>query len=142
MLHVLAERYPTIEENVMTVTGKYRGTQEYLLAYQELLTAARYDGVVTYQELASLLGLPLQGSHMGKQVGLLLGEVSEDEHQQGRPMLSAVVVGVSGEPGPGFYALAKELGKLLDDTDKEANRRFWRQEKQAVYATWRKKFTV
>jgi hypothetical protein len=118
-------------------TSKYRGSKNYLLVYSELINAARYRGIVTYQEIASIMGLPLQGNHMGREIGLILGEISEDEHQNGRPMLSAIVVSSIGKPSGGFFNLAKILGKLQDDSD-EGQRRFWEREKAAVYQTWRK----
>lgn len=75
---------------------------------------------------------------MGKEVGAIIGAISEDEHSYGRPMLSAVVVNTSGSPGSGFFALAKDLGHLSDDSD-VAKQQFWEREKQAVYAAWQKK---
>ncbi|MBM3188789.1 MAG: hypothetical protein FJZ90_08725 [Chloroflexi bacterium] len=117
-------------------SGKHRGSKDYLRVYCELIQAARYRGTVTYQEIAQMLGLPPKGSYMGARIGQILGEISEDEVRNGRPMLSALAVNVSGAPGPGFYALARELGRL-DTEDKEAERRFWEQERQAVYETWR-----
>lgn len=119
---------------------KYRGTIEYHLVYNELITAARYRGTVTYQEIAKIIGLPLQGSYMGSQIGYLLGEISEDEIAQGRPMLSAVAVGVSGEPGDGFYGLAKELN-LFSGESLEEKRNFWHQERDSVYKLWQKKLS-
>lgn len=117
-----------------------RGTKAYLLIYAELITAARYRGTVTYQELAELVGLPLQGIYMGAELGEYLGEIVEDEVKQGRPMLSAITVRVTGKPGPGFFALAKELGKLSSD-DEGVQETFWEAEKQAVYETWQRSFT-
>jgi hypothetical protein len=78
------------------VTDKYRGTGKYFLVFNDLGLAAKYRGTVTYQELADLVGLPIVGAHMGTEVGHVLGEISEDQHKLGRPMLSAVAVGVSG----------------------------------------------
>lgn len=120
------------------VKDKYRGKIAYHQVYNELIIAARYRGTVTYQELAQLMELPLSGSHMGHEVGQILGEISEDEQQQGRPMLSAVAVGVSGEPGEGFYAFARDLGKLQAATPTE-KRQFWEAERAAVYETWRRR---
>jgi hypothetical protein len=77
----------------------YRGSKEYLLIYSELIKAAQHHGVVTYQELADLVGLPLQGNFMGKELGHYTGEISREEMEHGRPMLSAIVVGASGKPG-------------------------------------------
>ena len=115
----------------------YRGSKEYLLIYSELIRAAQHHGIVTYQELADLVGLPLQGNYMGKELGHYTGEISREESEHGRPMLSAIVVGSSGKPGGGFFGLAKELGKLTSDDPAEQNA-FWEAEKRAVYETWKK----
>lgn len=116
--------------------SKYRGSKDYALVYSELITVAKYRGYVTYQEIAKLVGLPLQGNYMGKEIGHLLGEISEDEVSHGRPMLSVIVVSTTGTPGPGFYELARALGKL-DSTDKDKERSFWEHEKKALYETWK-----
>lgn len=113
------------------VNSKYRGTPNYVRVLAELVHAAEYRGVTTYQDLALIMGLPLQGSHMAREIGLVLGEISEDEVNAGRPMLSSVAVGVSGKPGSGFYELAKQLGKFSGQPDDEES--FWRQERQSAY---------
>lgn len=117
------------------VKDKYRGTIDYALVYSELITAAKYRGTVTYQEIAKMMGLPLTGNYMQNLIGQILGEISDDEVEKGRPMLSAIVVGVKGVPGQGFYNFARELGRLTDQTDEE----FWEAEKKAVYDTWKVK---
>lgn len=114
---------------------KYRGTREYALVHAELITAARYRGTVTYQEVAQVMGLPLRGSHMAREVGQMLGSISEDEAASGRPMLSAIAVGVSGRPGDGFFGFARDLGKLKGEA-REEEQRFWEGERAAVYETW------
>jgi hypothetical protein len=122
------------------MVNTHRGTKAYLLIYAELITAARYRGTVTYQELAELVGLPLQGIYMGAELGEYLGAIVEDEVKHGRPMLSAITVRVTGKPGPGCFALAKELGKLSSD-DEGVQQAFWEAEKKAVYETWQRSFT-
>lgn len=119
------------------VTDKYRETKEYHLVYGELITAARYRGTVMYQELAQIMGLPLSGNHMQRELGQILGEISEDEHSRGRPMLSAAAVGTSGMPGAGFFGLANDLGSLDDDSP-EGRRQFWESERAALYDVWRR----
>jgi shikimate kinase len=79
------------------------------------------------------MGLPMKGSHMGAEIGWILGEIAEDEVKASRPMLGAVAVGVSGKPGPGFLALARKLGKLSKAQDEQT---FWRSERDAAYAAW------
>jgi len=93
------------------MTKQYRGSKEYQLVFAELITASKYRGTLTYQEVAKLLGWPLTGQYMGTEIGRILGEISEDEASNGRPMLSAIVTTVEGYPGPGFFELARQLGK-------------------------------
>ena len=118
---------------------KYRGSKAYMLVYSELINAARCRGVTTYQAVAQIMGLPMTGNHMGREVGQLIGEISHEEIQNGRPMLSALAVGTSGVPGDGFYTWAKDLGRLRDDS-KQTNEQFWRQECEAVYSAWKREF--
>jgi len=113
----------------------YRGTKEYSIICAELITAAKYRGTITYQEIAKILGMPLQGSYMGSEIGRLLGAISEDEVANGRPMLSAIAIGVKGDPGPGFFNWARHLGRFTSK-DEQA---FWESECKAVYDTWKVK---
>lgn len=115
--------------------NKYRGTTTYVHVLAELVRAAQYRGVTTYQDMAVIMGLPVTGSHMGKETGQMLREISVEEVAAQRPMLTAVVVGVQGKPGDGFYVLAGELGKMKAGEDEHA---FWEREREAVYAAWRR----
>ena len=117
------------------VKDKYRGKTRYFHVIAELVRAAQYRGITTYQDIADIMGLPLLGSHMGAETGHVLGEISEDEVQAGRPMLSAVAVGVRGRPGPGFYTLARDLGRIAEGEDELA---FWERERQAAYEAWKR----
>lgn len=89
-----------------TDRGQYRGTTVYVHVLAELVRAAQYRGVTTYQDIAVIMGLPQKGNYMSKELGLVLGEISEDEVACGRPMVIAVAVSVEGKPGDGFYVLA------------------------------------
>lgn len=121
------------------VFTKYRRKPEYFLAFAELLAAARRRGTVTYREIAFVTGLPLEGNVMATEVGHLLGEISEDETLMGRPMLSALCTHEDdGQPGEGFFKLAKDLEKLKDDSE-DGKQRFQKQEMAALYRIWRKK---
>jgi hypothetical protein len=117
----------------MAVETKYRGKPAYFRVLAELIRAAEYRGLTTYQHLAVIMELPLQGNLMGSEIGQILGEVCEEEIAAGRPMLSAVAVGTSGKPGSGFLPLAVELERAgvdenLDDV--------WTRERTAVYRAW------
>jgi hypothetical protein len=121
------------------VQDKLRYTVDYFKVYAALINAAEHRGLVTYQEIAEIMGLPSKGAYMGAAVGRMIGVISEDEVRHGRPMLSALAVGVDRNPGKAFFTWARELGKLHSD-DPEEEERFWEEEKQALYQVWRKKF--
>ena len=120
----------------MAYEPKFRGTKEYHLVHHELITAARYRGTVKYQEIAKVMGLPMRGNLMGARIGQILGEISQDEVEAGRPMLSAIAVNTRGDAGPGFFTLARELQLLTGDSP-EDERRFWEEQRAAVYETWK-----
>ena len=117
------------------VSDKYRGTPKYFHVHAELVRAAQYRGLTTYQDIALLMGLPQSGNHMGKEVGLILGEISEDEVRARRPMLGSVAVGVNGKVGSGFFGLARDLGRLDQNKDESA---FREEELRATYSAWRR----
>jgi len=123
----------------MPTFEQYRTRRDYLLIYAELITAARYRGVVTYQHLARLAGLPLRGSNMGKEIGMYLGAVSEAEHTLGRPLLSVLAISTRDSPGRGFFGIAKKLEKFSGST-REDKKDFWLKEREAVYKTWKPSF--
>ena len=117
------------------VGTRFRGTVAYYQVMTELLHAAHYRGVTTYQEIAWIMGLPSNNGFMNAATEQILGEISEDEVLAGRPMLGAVAVGVGGTPGAAFYRLARDLGRLHYGADEG---RFWMNELETVYEAWRR----
>jgi hypothetical protein len=117
------------------INEKYRGSTLYFHVFSELVHAAQYRGLTTYQDVAVIMGLPPTGSHMGREVGYLLGEISEDETVAKRPMLSSVAVDVRGRVGEGFFALARDLERLAPD---ENEQEFLVREREATYQAWRR----
>ena len=124
------------EGNAMgVVNSKYRGTTVYVHVMAELVRAAQYRGVTTCQDIAVIMGLPTWGSHMGREVGYVLGEISDDEVAAGRPMLSAVAVSVEGKVGSGFFELAKDLQRMSSSDTESA---FLERERSAAYGAWKR----
>lgn len=121
--------------------GKYTNSRDYFLVYRELINAAHYRGTITYPDVAVIMELLPRGNQMARETGQILGEISENEHRQGRPMLSALAVKVNeGVPGPGFFECARGLGVLKGNSAAD-ERRFWEEQKTAVYETWQRKET-
>ena len=117
------------------IEGKYRGTPVYVRVLSELVNAAQYRGVTTYQHIALIMGLPTTGHRMSGETGAILDEISEDEVRAGRPILGAVVIRTTGKPGPGFFRLAAKLGRAPGG---DADMEFWERERNAVYEAWKR----
>jgi len=81
-----------------------------------LIDVARRKGRIAYSELASQIQAIEIEAHDPRMFHLL-GEISVEEDEAGRGMLTAIVVHKSGDmqPGPGFFELAKSLGKDTSD---------------------------
>jgi hypothetical protein len=73
---------------------------------QQLIKAAKAEEVVFYLEL---------GVGRGKKLGQILGDISEYEHGEGHPLLSAIAVSkVKGMPNEGFWGLPSIPPDLTD----------------------------
>lgn len=103
-----------------------------------LIAKARTGELVGYG-LAKELHLPLQGCPQ------ILGRVSEIEHKEGRPLLSAIVVGKnSGLPGQRFFGLPgipeglqwRGPDEQVSDDVLEGRRRFAKLEQARVFHYW------
>jgi len=97
-----------------------------------LIGVARQRGRIAYSELTPQIHA-ISFEHDDPRFWHLLGEISMDEMAEKRGMLSAIVVHKSGDmrPGPGFYQLAKDMGKKVGEVD-----RFWLAEFNRVHDVW------
>ncbi len=118
---------------------KIAQSKEYFVVYSILIAAAKHHGFATYQEIAQAIGLPTAGSFMGLRLGEVLGAISENERNQGRPMLSAIAVGKNGKISEGFFSWAKKLGCLQEGDDEQA---FWQNECKKIYEEWKTTYRI
>ncbi len=103
------------------------------IIYNELVRLAKAGQTTNYSNIAPLVGLDMEKVADREKISEILGEISSQEFEHGRPMLSSVVVGkVSGKPGPGFFELAESLD-LYDGKDDDE---FYSQELEKVFAEW------
>lgn len=82
-----------------------------------LIEIARKKRVIYYQELCDKcqLGLNMRDNPSDRlEIGRLLGDISTNEFNNNRPLLSAVVITKGGEEGDGFYKLCQQLGLTGD----------------------------
>ncbi len=101
--------------------------------HKKLTEVARLQATISYSELAPLADLDMSRDSDRVEIGRILGEISMHEHEHERPMLSAVVTQKDGDPGKGFYTLARELGVMARRMSKLA---FWSLELRRVHDYW------
>jgi ferritin-like protein len=97
-----------------------------------LIERAKMHGLMPYSELVEKIkSIELEPESYA--LATMLGEVSAEEDTAGRGMLTVIVVHKTGDqqPGPGFFDLAKELGRDTKDILK-----CWVEELNKVYAYW------
>jgi len=76
-----------------------------------LIEIARARGTIYYSELSNRMQ-PVQIPYWSYAMGGILGEISREESNAGRPMLSAVVINrKDNTSGKGFIKLARRLGR-------------------------------
>jgi molybdopterin synthase catalytic subunit len=97
-----------------------------------LVVRAKVRGMIPYSELAAKVTSINFEAH-DQRLFHLLGELSLEEDASGRGMLSVIVVHKSGDmqPGPGFFELARQLGRDTSDILK-----CWIDELKKVHAYW------
>ena len=102
--------------------------------YEQLQQVARERGIIHYGPVAQMADLDMSQQADRTEIGRILGEISEHEHEAGRPLISAVVIlKDANKPGPGFFTLARNLGLIQPDEDDDA---FWNAELQRVWDEW------
>lgn len=89
---------------------------------------------VRYQPLADKFGVPYGNIGERERLHTMLGHISEYEFQNGRPLLSVIVVTGDLTPGQGFFKLARTLGKQRPDEDNDS---FHIQERRVLFNYWK-----
>jgi hypothetical protein len=97
-----------------------------------LIRRAKLRGTIPYSEVTSQIHSIVLEPH-SPAMAAILGEISEEEDTAGHGMLSVVVVHKEGDmqPGPGFFELAKDLGRDTADI-----LRCWIEELKKVHKYW------
>lgn len=101
-------------------------------ARDAMINKARHRAMITYTDLCkAITAICIKPNDYF--LRHLLDEISKEEDEAGRGMLTALVVHKVGdmEPGRGFYELAEKLGRQFTDPVK-----FWIEELHFVHACW------
>ena len=101
-------------------------------ARQAMITVARSKDVIAYSDLVRKITSCILEPN-GTPLAHMLGEISSEEDEEGRGLLTVVVVHKTGDmqPGPGFFRLARSRGRHVEDDE-----HFWIEELRNVYEVW------
>jgi len=99
---------------------------------QAMIERAKLRGMIPYSDLCKQVTAVALETH-SYALAAMLGEISADEDAADRGMLTVIVVHKVGnmEPGPGFFELAKDLGRDTSDI-----LRCWIEELKTVHRVW------
>ena len=101
-------------------------------ARKAMIAAASRRDLIAYSDLVHRIKSCTLYPH-DPRLAHMLGDISTEEDEAGRGMLSAVVVHKTGsqKPGHGFFILARSLGR--DPTNEDE---CWIDELNKIYDTW------
>ena len=107
-------------ENVAIATGILRAV-------------AANRSTTTYKQLAALIAPDVHHRH---ELAHILGELVTKEHEEGRPLLSSVVIRADEKkPGIGFAGIARDLGIEIPDGEEVP---FWLDQLLRTWGYWSK----
>ena len=97
-----------------------------------MIERATVRGMIPYSDLVAKIFTVKFFAH-DTRLFHLLGEISVEENDAGRGLLSVVVVHKNGDmqPGPGFFLLGRHLGYDTKDLLK-----FWVEQLKKVHSVW------
>lgn len=103
--------------------------------YEYLRDIAARRGSTTYALAGAVVNLDMTNQAHRNEISRLLDEISEFEHHENRPLLSACVIRNDlGRPGNGFFEMAQRIGLfLIHGGDRD---QFWINELRRVHDYW------
>ncbi len=101
-------------------------------ARQAMIAVAQSKSLIAYSDLVRKIQSCVLEPN-GAPLAHMLGEISSEEDEEGRGLLTVVVVHKTGDmqPGPGFFRLARSRGRHVVDDE-----HFWIEELRNVYDAW------
>ena len=105
------------------------------ILYEKLVELAKAKKLASYSEVAPLIGLDMSQEADRNEIARKLGDIVFHEHQNNRPMLTALVVHQGGynNPGEGFFSAAEKIGLFKRTRDPMKRTIFWSNQVSLVH---------
>lgn len=106
--------------------------------YEKLVELAKSKTLAAYSDVAPLIGLDMSKDQDRDEIARKLGDIVFYEHDNGRPMLTALVVhyGNDNNPGEGFFSAAEKIGLYKGSRNPIKRLTFWSNQVTLVHNQW------
>ena len=104
---------------------------------QKLIEQAKARELINYGKFIYGGYRVARGQGKPWQIGTVLGKICEYEHGEGRPLLSAICVLITGMPSVGFWDLEFIPDSIRNGTETQ-RREFWKVERDKVFDYWQR----
>lgn len=106
--------------------------------YDRLTVIAKSEDIVTYGQIAPVVGLSMDVDADRAKMSAYLEEIVRNEHAAGRPLLTSIVVHAGGDnnPGEGFFQIATELKYFSGSRDQFKRLQFWVDAVKKTHRYW------
>lgn len=110
------------------------------ILYNKLIEIAKKGSFISYQKLSNQckLGLDMGDINQRNELAAMLGDISQFEFNQNRPLLSVVVFrDDTNMPGQGFFELAASLDLYNGSRSESQKEKFFIEELKRCYYYWK-----
>jgi hypothetical protein len=108
------------------------------ILYEKLVQLAKAKALASYSEVAPLIDLDMSKEEDRDEIARKLGDIVFHEHENVRPMLTALVVhyGNDNNPGEGFFSAAEKIDIYNGSRDPMKRLIFWSNQVTLVHNHW------
>lgn len=108
------------------------------ILYERLIQLAKTKALAAYSDVAPLIGLDMSKDRDRDEIARKLGDIVLYEKENGRPMLTALIVhyGNDNNPGEGFFSAAEKIGLCKGSRDPINRLTFWSNQVTLVHNHW------
>lgn len=109
-----------------------------VILYEKLVQLAKTKSLAAYSNVAPLIDLDMSKDQDRDEIARRLGDIVLYENENGRPMLTALIVhyGNDNNPGEGFFSAAEKIGLYKGSRDPINRLTFWSNQVTLVHNYW------
>ena len=106
--------------------------------YEKLVQLSKAKSLAAYSQVEPMIGHDMSREQDRDEIARKLGDIVLYEHENGRPMLTSLVVhyGNDNNPGEGFFSAAEKIDLYNGSRDPIKRLIFWSNQVTLVHNHW------